>query len=652
MIIATAGHVDHGKTSLVRALTGVDTDRLEDEKRRGLTIDLGFAYIDLGGDELTGFVDVPGHDRFVRNMLAGVSRIDLALLVVAADDGPMPQTREHLAILDLLGARRAMVVLTKIDRVTALRRAQAQAEIRDLLAPTRFRDAPMHPVSTVSLEGLDELRAQLLAARLAHHDDAADGHFRMAVDRCFAVAGAGLVATGVVLSGQARTGDALIVSPQGIPARIRGIHAQQQAADTARAGQRCALNLTGADLHRSDIERGQWLVAPAAHAPTDRLDAQVTLLADATRALAHFTPVQVHIGAAAIGARIALLGQRSVEPGGTCLAQLVLERPISALRGDRFVIRDPAAQRSLGGGVVIDPFAPARGRERAPRLQVLAAMSESTPERALAALLPFAPAGLELDRFDLAWNLSAADAARLHEGLAVHRLAAPSAVIGLSAAAWQQWQDAVVQALADWHAAHPEQVGPIEQLLIQAARAIVSQSIAGAGAGAGAEMPPAAQVRAVAAAAIRAQAAEGRLVREGICLRLPDHRAVLAAVDQALLERVVAMLRDAGLRPPIAGELAAALGMERAELLAFLRRMAALGHLLPVAANRYFLPDTLHELAAVAQRLAAAAPDGSFDAAAYRDASGIGRNLSIEVLEFLDRAGVTRFLPNRRRCIA
>ena len=648
MIIATAGHVDHGKTSLVRALTGVDTDRLEDEKRRGLTIDLGFAYVDLGGDEFTGFVDVPGHDRFVRNMLAGVSRIDLALLVVAADDGPMPQTREHLAILDLLGAHRAMVVLTKIDRVSPQRRAQAGAEIRELLAPTRFRDAPMHAVSTVSLEGLDDLRAQLSAARLAHQDGAADGHFRLAVDRCFAVAGAGLVVTGVVLSGQAHTGDALIVSPQGVAARIRGIHAQQQAADTARAGQRCALNLTGADLRRSDIERGQWLVAPPAHAPTERLDAQVTVLADATRALAHFTPVQVHIGAAAIGARIALLTQRSVEPGSTCLAQLVLERPISALRGDRFVIRDPAAQRTLGGGVVIDPFAPARGRARAPRLQALAAMSETTPELALAALLHGAPAGMSLDRFDLAWNLSAAAAASLHDRLAVHRLVAPPAVIGLSATAWQHWQDAVRQAAADWHAAHPEQVGPIEQLLIQAARAIVVQGLVGVGA----EMPAAAQVRAVAAAAIRTQAAEGRLVREGICLRLPDHRAVLAPVDQALLDRVVAMLREAGLRPPIAGELAAALGMERADLLTFLRRMAALGHLLPVAANRYFLPDTLHDLADVAQRLAAAAADGSFDAAEYRDASGIGRNLSIEVLEFLDRAGVTRFLPNRRRCMA
>ena len=648
MIIATAGHVDHGKTSLVRALTGVDTDRLEDEKRRGLTIDLGFAYVDLGGDELTGFVDVPGHDRFVRNMLAGVSSIDLALLVVAADDGPMPQTREHLAILDLLGARRAMVVLTKIDRVSPQRRAQAVADIRELLAPTRFRDAPLHAVSTVSLEGLDDLRAQLVAARLAHQDGAADGHFRLAVDRCFAVAGAGLVVTGVVLSGQARVGDSLMVSPQGVLARVRGIHAQQQAADSARAGQRCALNLTGTDLRRTDIERGQWLVAPAVHAPTDRLDTRITVLADAARPLAHYTPVQVHIGAAAIAARIALLTQRSVEPGGTGLAQLVLERPICALRGDRFVIRDPAAQRTLGGGMVIDPFAPARGRARPPRLHALAAMAQATPEQALSALLQAAPAGIALDRFDLAWNLSTPDAAALHERLALHRLGASPAVVGLSASAWQCWQDSIVQALADWHAAHPEQVGPIEQLLIQAARAIVVQGLTDAVA----EMPASAQVRLVAAAAIRALAAEGRLVREGICLRLPDHRAVLASIDQALLDRVVALLRQAGLRPPIAGELAAALGMERAELLTFLRRMAALGHLLPVAANRFFLPDTLHDLAGVAHRLAAAAPDGSFDAAAYRDASGIGRNLSIEVLEFLDRAGVTRFLANRRRCIA
>ena len=648
MIIATAGHVDHGKTSLVRALTGVDTDRLDEEKRRGLTIDLGFAYADLGGDELTGFVDVPGHDRFVRNMLAGVSSIDLALLVVAADDGPMPHTREHLALLELLGARSALVVLTKVDRVTPQRRAQASADIRELLAPTRFRDAPLHAVSTVSQEGLDELRAQLAAARRAHHESSAEGHFRLAVDRSFAVAGAGLIVTGVVLSGQARVGDSLLVSPQGTAARIRGIHAQQRTADIARAGQRCALNLTGADLRRADIERGQWLVAPMAHAPTDRLDARVSVLADAARPLAHFTPVQLHIGAASLTGRIALLEQRNVEPGASGLAQLVLERPISALRGDRFVIRDPAAQRTLGGGVVIDPFAPARSRARPARLHALAAMALPAPEQALAALLDAAPAGIALAPFDLAWNLDSSTADTLHARLRVQRLGTAPAVIGLSTPAWQRWQEAIVQSLTDWHAAHPEQVGPIEQLLIQAARTIVAQSVAdGPG-----EMPAAAQVRQVAASAIRALAAEGRMVREGICLRLPDHRAVLASDEQALLDRIVVLLKDAGLRPPIAGELAATLGMERADLLAFLRRMASLGHLLPVAANRFFLPDTLHDLTDVAHRLAAASPDGSFDAASYRDASGIGRNLSIEVLEFLDRAGVTRFLPNRRRCMA
>ncbi|HPU53940.1 MAG TPA: SelB C-terminal domain-containing protein, partial [Burkholderiaceae bacterium] len=299
-------------------------------------------------------------------------------------------------------------------------------------------------------------------------------------------------------------------------------------------------------------------------------------------------------------------------------------------------------------GMVLDPFAPARGRARPARLQSLNAMAEPAPEPALRALIDSAPAGLALDRFDLAWNLNPDAAAALHRRLAIHRLGTTPSVIGLSTPTWQRWQSAIMQVLSDWHEAHPDQVGPIEVHLIRSARALIEQHLVGAVENI-AEMPPAAQVRTVAAGAIRALVTEGRVVRDGVCLRLPEHRAVMAAIDQQLLDRVMTLLHEAGLRPPIAGELATALGMERADLLVFLRRMAALGHLLPVAPNRFFLPGTLAELTGVAHRLAASSPDGSFDAAAYRDASGIGRNLTIEVLEFLDRAGVTRFLANRRR---
>jgi selenocysteine-specific elongation factor len=280
VIVATAGHVDHGKTSLVRSLTGVDTDRLEEEKRRGMSIELGFAYADLGavGAPPVGFVDVPGHERFVRNMLAGVAAIDFALLVIAADDGPMPQTREHLAILQLLGVSQGAVALTKIDRVDAARRMEVEHEIAALLVPTALAGAPIFPLVATTGEGVPALRQHLAAVGEAIARRSGAGNFRLAVDRAFSIAGAGVVVTGAVFSGTARVGDSLVVSPQGTAVRLRGIHAQNRPAEMARAGDRCALNLAGAELKLEDLARGDWIVAVRAHAPTRRFDARLQVL--------------------------------------------------------------------------------------------------------------------------------------------------------------------------------------------------------------------------------------------------------------------------------------------------------------------------------------------------------------------------------------
>lgn len=653
MIVATAGHVDHGKTSLVRALTGVDTDRLEEEKRRGLTIDIGFAYTDLGGPEPTGFVDVPGHERFVRNMLAGINAIDMALLVIAADDGPMPQTREHLAILDLLGAASLVVVLTKIDRASPEQRALARASIEALLASTRFADAPIFEVDTPAGIGLDALRA-LLAARSQHHlpRQTAEG-FRLAIDRAFTVAGAGMVVTGAVLSGEACIGDQVIVSPIGSAARIRQIHAQGRPAQRARAGQRCAINLAGSDLNRLQIGRGQWLVTPFAHAPAQRLDVQLQTLAELPQPLRTGAAVQVHAGAAHVAARLHLMDARELPPATGALAQVVLEQPLPLLWGDRLVIRDPAARATLGGASVLDPFASPRGRSTAQRQARLRHLGAPDPVQALQQLLQDAPLGVDLDVFERSRNLSAASATQVRKAAQVQRVIAsghvdrddssrPPPGIGLSVEHWEGWQDALIEVLTQSHHAHPEHIGvKPSELIRDGAQAYLLRVQGERDAG-----PR--RIAAVAQAALKAAIDRGHIVRDGIHVRRPDHHPVLAPDRQALLTRVRSALADAGLRAPIVGELATALAMERADLLAFLREMSALGHLLPVAPNRFYLPDTLDELAAVARKLAADAPDGSFDAAAYRDASGIGRNLTIEVLEFLDRAGITRFAGSRR----
>jgi selenocysteine-specific elongation factor len=632
MIVATAGHVDHGKTTLIKALTGVDTDRLEEEKRRGMSIDLGFAYADLGGDAPIGFVDVPGHEKFVRNMLAGVAAIDFALLVVAADDGPMPQTAEHLAILDLLGVTQGAVALTKIDRVPPERVAQARAEIVALLAPTALRNARVFPVVASTGEGIDLLRDHLTAAHRAFGVRPTHGNFRMAVDRCFSLAGTGLVVTGAVFSGAARIDDQVVISPHGTPARVRGIHAMNQPADMAGAGLRCALNLAGADLKRIDIARGDWIVAPPAHAPTTRIDVQVSVCASESRPLQHWTPVHLHAGAASVNARIAPLEGRAIAPGASGLAQLVLDAPVGAVRGDRFILRDQSARRTIAGGMVIDPFGPARGRSKPARLVQLAAMAQPAPANALAALLDAEPAGVNLDRFGRAWNLTSDEAQALHQIRSLKTVATGEGMLGIALHHWTALCSRICGVLRNWHAEHPESLGLTEPALAAQLDARMEQAML--------------------RAAIKSLIEQQIIVRDGPNLHMLEHRATLSGTDEAFLAKISAVLKGAGIRPPIVGELARMLDIELPVLISFLERASSSGRLVRVAKNRFFLPATVAELTRIAAMLASESADGTFDAALFRDRSGIGRNLTIEVLEFFDRAGVTRFGGGRRSMTA
>jgi selenocysteine-specific elongation factor len=625
MIVATAGHVDHGKTTLVRALTGVDTDRLPEEKRRGMSIDIGFAHADLGGTQAVGFVDVPGHERFLRNMLAGVAAIDFALLVVAADDGVMPQTREHLAVLDLLGIGQGAVALTKVDRVDAGRVDQVMQEVRGLLSTTCLRGAPLFPLSTLNGDGVDALKSHLAAAQHGLAARAQDGNFRLAVDRSFTLPGAGLVVTGAVLAGSVQEGDALLLSPAGVPVRVRAIHVQDRLVACAGAGMRCALNLAG-DLKRVEVGRGDWVVAAAAHAPTSRIDVRLRLLPDA-QALAHWAPVQLHLGAASLSANVALLEDRTLAPGAVAYAQLALERPSLAMHGDRFVLRTQAGQRVIGGGVVIDPIASSRRVARPRRLARIAALDQSDAAQALTALLDVEDEGLALDPFLLGRNLSGAQAASLRQAVGMHTVEAGGNTHAISLAGWQALQARALALVADAHASQPDSLGVPEILLARQLRGISP----------------------LARSALRALLEQGALLRDGLLLRLPSHRAQLAAPDRDLLAQVVALLQPAGLRPPIVGELATALGMERAALITFLERISRLGYLEQIAPNRYYLPETVTALAAIAATLAQESPQGEFDAAGFRNRSGIGRNLTVEVLEYLDRAGYTRYANGRRR---
>ena len=629
MIIATAGHVDHGKTSLVKALTGVDTDRLKEEKLRGMSIEPGFAYADLGTGFPVGFVDVPGHERFVRNMLAGVAAVDFVLLVIAADDGPMPQTFEHLAILELLGVRQGAVALTKIDRVLPERLADVQVEVASVLEKSVLRDTPVFPVAVHQGTGMADLRRHLAATAGVMPPCIVHGNFRLAVDRCFSLEGAGLIVTGAVSSGSARVGDQLLVSPQGIPVRVRGIHVHNQAAEVAQAGCRCALNLAGADLKRSGIARGDWVVAAPVHAPSERFDARVTVLASQAKPLGHWTPVHLHYGAATVNARVALLEGSPIEPGRSALAQLVTDTPVAILRGDRFVLRDPSAQRAIAGGIALDPFAPARGRSKPVRLACLTTLEEASLADALRRLLDVQPDGVSVDSFARTWNLTEEETGALLQQVPVVRFRDGSDTRGVSVNRWETMRCQLADSVAEWHRAQPDGVGPTEEMLA---------------AHLGMRMLPAAW-----RSALKSLCEDGRVVRDGISLRLAGHRPQLSQQDAALLERVRDVLRSAGPRPPVVGELSKALDMEQPALVDFLERADRLGHLVRVAKNRFFLPEKMSELAGLASALSRESEDGVFDAAAYRDRSGIGRNVTIEVLEFMDRVRITRYARGRRR---
>ncbi len=640
VIVATAGHVDHGKTSLVQALTGVNTDRLPEEQRRGMTIELGFAYADwrqdltFDGPALTrpiAFVDVPGHEGLVRTMLAGVAGIDLALLVVAADDGPMPQTHEHLALLTLLAVPQMVVVLSKTDRVGAPRLQQVAQEVQGLLAGSPYAAAPQFAVAAPSGQGVPALRQHLANAADVQQPRPAIGQFRLAIDRSFTRAGAGRVVTGTVLSGQVHVGDAVLVSPGGTEARVRGLHAHHQATLSAQAGERCAMNLTGALLKRNPPQRGDWVLAPAAHRPTQRLDVQLQVLASAAAPLRPRSELQLHLGAAVVNVQVAALGGSSLAPGSAGLAQLVLEQAVAAVHGDRFVLRDPAANRSLAGGWVVDPFGPARGRLRPQRLAQLDCLRQPNITSALSALLAIEPHGVDLPGFAQAHNLRPDEANALYQQLALPRATHGEGWIGLSPLHWQQGRSQLLTTLAQWHRLHPDCVGP--QTAELASACALLQAL------------PQALLQALLAGLVQDQ----RVVVVGLRHKLVDHQPVLSVADSAVLSRIQALLLPAGLRPPIVGELAAQLGMPSPALLETLARLTAQGHLVRVAPNRYYLPATVNELITQAQALATAgaAAEGTaaacIDAAGYRDHTGIGRNLTVQVLEFFKREGLTRF---------
>jgi selenocysteine-specific elongation factor len=595
VILGTAGHVDHGKTTLVRALTGVEPDRLAEERRRGMTIDLGFA--DAGdGEARVGIVDVPGHERFLSTMVAGVSGIAAVLLCVAADEGPRAQTGEHLSVLDLLGVARGIVVLMRADRVEPERIAAVAEEMRALVAGTVLAGAPVLAVSAVTGAGIDALRAAIAA--LGRACAPAGGAARLSVDRACVIDGAGVVAAGLLSAGRLAVGDDVVVSPAGIPARVRGLRANDRPVEAALAGARVAVNLAGEGIATGVVARGDWIVAPRLHRPSARVDARLVGLSGR---LPHAGTL--HAGAAHVPVRL--------DPLGEGMAALALGRALPLLAGDRLLLRGPEGE-VLCGGVVLDPAPPARGRRTPARRAALRAL-DLPDDPAAVALLALSPGRVDPEAFARARNLDDADVPWRDLG-AVRLGRWP-----LAPAAWAGLTTAVEAALAAHHAAEPESPG----LGVAALRAALP------------DRPPPDLLE----AALVRLAGEGRIARAGPLWRLPGHAPSLAPAERARADALLGPLVAAALRPRAAHDLAAEAGMDPRTALVTLRRLARPGEAVEVAPGRFLAAAA--QLGLADALLAARDAAGLVRPGAFRDAAGCGRNMAIVLLESLDRIGVT-----------
>lgn len=622
MIIGTAGHIDHGKTTLVRALTGVETDRLKEEKARGISIELGYAYAPLPNGDVMGIIDVPGHERFVHTMAAGAVGIDHALLVVAADDGVMPQTLEHLEILQLLGVKKGTVALTKVDRVLPERVQEVKLEIAAILSVSSLHDSPIFETAAsqpgdAGVQALREylqVQAQMMPAR------AQDGLFRLAVDRVFTLPGQGTVVTGTVFNGKVSVGDNLVHSGSSQAVRVRSIHAQNQAVDIGVAGQRCALNLAG--IAKEDIIRGDWIADARVLQASDRIDIRLHLLAEAPP-MQQWTPVHVHIGTQRCTAHVALLQDSAIEPGTEVAAQLVLDHPVFTIPGDRLILRNAQASRTIAGGMVLDPYAPARKRRSAERMAYLQALESLITTGSPAALVHHANHGISLSQLQ---RLS---------GRALDRLTLPGTqripqpdgdAVLIDAERWQRLQQQVLDTLARFHEKYPDEPG------INAARL---RRMAWPGL-----IHP--QHDKLWRALLDEMLAAQQLTSSGAWLHLPSHSVQLSAPEQTLAEQLLPRLQDGRFDPPWVRDLAADTGTGEEVVRQLLRKLARQGDVFQVVKDLFYTSANMDELARIIKEMACATPNGEVVAREFRDATGLGRKRAIQIIECFDRLGYTR----------
>lgn len=627
LIVGTAGHIDHGKTTLVRALTGIDTDRLKEEKERGITIELGFAHLDLPGLPPVGIVDVPGHEKFVHHMVAGVAGIDLVLLVIAADEGVMPQTREHLDICRLLGVSAGLVVLSKSDMVEPDWLEMVGQEVAAFLAGSFLEGAPILPVSSTTGRGIPELRAAITSLLGKVPDRPSSGIPRLPVDRVFTMKGFGTVVTGTLIAGRLAVGDTVEALPAAFESRIRGLQVYGRPVEAARAGQRTAINLQG--VEKSAIERGSVLSRPGLLTPSFLMDARLSCLASAAKPLANRTRVRLHIGTSEILARVILLGRTELAPGQEALVQFRLESPGVALPRDRFVIRGYSPVVTLGGGELVDTR-PAKHRQfSASALEHASIMGASDPARAVPLLVQ--EAGLAgAGREELARRLNIETGA-MHNHLAALVKEGTLIEVGGTPPLWleraeaEQFEKRALGLLRDFHAAEPLRPGlPKEELK--------------------SKFPTAAPR--VFTALVDLLAKRGRLVLEQDLVRLATHRVELRVDQEQLRNKVEVVFRRSGLQTPALEAVAQELRVDARALRETVGLLLSGKRLVKITEEILMHEENLAPLRArVADYLKGGARMGMPE---FKELSGVSRKYSVPLLEYFDRSGLTIRVGDQR----
>jgi selenocysteine-specific elongation factor len=627
VVVGTAGHIDHGKTSLVRALTGIDTDRLPEEKARGITIDLGFAFMEDPGEGgvVIEVVDVPGHERFVKNMLAGVGGIDMALLVIAADEGVMPQTREHLAICQLLRIGSGLVALTKTDMVEPDWLELVREDVASLLADTFLAGCPIAPVSSKTGEGLDALRAALFALARAVPPRSTDHTARLPIDRVFTVKGFGTVVTGTLTAGQLAVEDRVEVYPRGVASRVRGLQVHGRPAARTEAGQRTAVNLQG--VERAAIERGDVLAVPGALVPAVLIDATVELLKDAPRPLKTRDRVRFHVGTQEVMARVLLVGSPQIEPGGTAYGRFRLEAPVVALPGDRCVIRSYSPIVTIGGGTLLD-VVPPRFKRKAPALLAhLERLETGSPEQVVDEHLRQAGAS----------GIRAADLrARTPFGpgqlrAVLETLAGTGAIVAVErewfihAEAHGRLREQTLGLLETFHGDNPLRPGiSREELRSRAGHA---------------------QER-IFAQLLSALEAEGTVRSERDQVRLASHAIRLTPEQQRVVDGLERDFRGSAAAPPSPEEALGRLGVHGDERHELFQILLADHRLVRVKESLYFHADALREIQdKLVAHLQARKDIGPAD---VKDLLGVSRKYAIPLMEYFDTQRVTVRQGERR----